>query len=43
MNITLNEWQINLILSALSKLPYEDVASTIADIKEQTGGVTDGT
>lgn len=35
MNINLKPWQVNLILTALAKMPYEEVAATIADIKEQ--------
>lgn len=33
--IELKEWEINLILEALSYLPYERVAATIQRIKEQ--------
>ena len=35
MPINLELWEIHLILSALSKLPYEYVAETIHEIKEQ--------
>lgn len=35
MLINLEPWEINLILSALAKLPYEDSAATIQRIKEQ--------
>lgn len=35
MTITLDLWEINLILSALAKLPYEDVAPTIRSIEGQ--------
>lgn len=35
MPINLELWEINLILKALSKLPYEEVAATIQRIKEQ--------
>lgn len=35
MPINLERWEINLILNALAKLPYEEVAATIQRIKEQ--------
>lgn len=35
MIINLEPWEINLILEALSYLPYERVAATIQRIKEQ--------
>lgn len=35
MPINLEVWEINLILNALAKLPYEEVAGTIQRIKEQ--------
>lgn len=35
MDIHLENWEINLILSALAKLPYEDVAPTIRSIERQ--------
>ena len=35
MDIHLELWEINLILEALSYLPYERVAATIQRIKEQ--------
>ena len=35
MDIHLEMWEINLILEALSYLPYERVAATIQRIKEQ--------
>lgn len=35
MDIHLELWEINLILEALSYLPYERVAATIQIIKEQ--------
>ena len=35
MPITLELWEINLILNALAKLPYEEVAATIQRIKDQ--------
>ena len=35
MKIELELWEINLILKALGKQPYEDVASTIQNIVEQ--------
>ena len=34
-NITLNLDQLNLVLAALSKLPFETVTDTIAVIKQQ--------
>ena len=33
--ILLQEWEINLILTALAQLPYEESAATIYRIKEQ--------
>ena len=33
--ITLEPWEINLILKALGELPYNRVAATIARIEEQ--------
>ena len=35
MPINLEKWEINLILHALAKLPYEEVSATIQRIKEQ--------
>ena len=35
MPINLELWEINLILSALAKLPYEEVSATIQRIKNQ--------
>ena len=35
MEINLELWEVNLILKALGKQPYEDVASTIQNIVEQ--------
>lgn len=35
MTITLDLWEINLILSALAKLPYEEVSQTIRSIEGQ--------
>ena len=35
MPINLELWEINLVLSALAKLPYEEVSATIQRIKEQ--------
>ena len=35
MKIELERWEINLILNALAKLPYEESAATIYRIKEQ--------
>ena len=35
MPINLELWEINMILSALAKLPYEESAATIQRIKEQ--------
>ena len=35
MPVNLEKWEISLILSALARLPYEDVAATIQRIKEQ--------
>lgn len=35
MSINLEMWEINLVLNALAKLPYEDVSATIQRIKEQ--------
>lgn len=34
-NITLNLDQLNLVLAALSKLPFETVTDTIAVIRQQ--------
>ncbi len=34
-NITLNLDQLNLVLAALSKLPFENVSDTIASIRQQ--------
>ena len=34
-NITLNLDQLNLVLAALSKLPFEAVAETIATVRQQ--------
>lgn len=36
MSINLEPWEINLILNALAKLPYEEVVGTIQRIKVQT-------
>lgn len=33
--ITLEPWEINLVLKALADRPYKDVASTIQSIKDQ--------
>lgn len=35
MILQLKQWQINLILATLAKLPYEEVVVTIEDIKQQ--------
>lgn len=35
MDIHLETWEINLILSALAKLPYEEVSQTIRSIEGQ--------
>lgn len=35
MKIELSNWEINLILNTLAKLPYEEVAATIQSIKQQ--------
>lgn len=35
MDIHLELWEINLVLEALSELPYNRVAATIQGIKEQ--------
>lgn len=35
MTINLELWEINLILRALAKLPYEEVSATILRIKKQ--------
>ena len=35
MKIELELWEINLILKALGKQPYEDVSATIQRIKDQ--------
>lgn len=35
MKIELEQWEINLILNALAKLPYEEVSGVIHRIKEQ--------
>lgn len=35
MPINLEMWEINLILNALAKLPYEEVVGTIQRIKAQ--------
>lgn len=43
MPINLERWEINLILNALAKLPYEEVAATIQRIKEQVEVMPDGT
>jgi hypothetical protein len=34
-NITLNLDQLNLVLAALSKLPFENVSETIALVRQQ--------
>lgn len=35
MKLDLEQWEVNIILSALAKRPYEEVAGTIQRIKEQ--------
>lgn len=35
MPINLELWEIKLVLSALAKLPYEEVSATIQRIKTQ--------
>jgi hypothetical protein len=35
MRLHLEEWEVNMVLTALAELPYEESAATICRIKEQ--------
>ena len=43
MPINLELWEINLVLEALSELPYSRVCATIRGITEQVEKKTEGT